>query len=68
MTGLPHYPQWRIYDGFEKKSGTELRNGVPVTRRRHPGTANPWIDQSAWNGTSLRILSPNLLTGTNQTL
>ena len=43
VTGLPHYPQWRIYDGFEKKSGTELRNGVPVTRRRHPVPANPGL-------------------------
>jgi colanic acid biosynthesis glycosyl transferase WcaI len=40
VTGLPHYPQWRVYDGFEK-GGTEFRNGVPVTRRRHPVPTNP---------------------------
>ena len=40
VTGLPHYPQWRVYDGFEK-GGTEFRNGVPVSRRRHPVPANP---------------------------
>jgi putative colanic acid biosynthesis glycosyltransferase WcaI len=40
VTGLPHYPQWRVYDGFEK-GGTELRNGVPVTRHRHPVPTNP---------------------------
>jgi colanic acid biosynthesis glycosyl transferase WcaI len=40
VTGLPHYPQWRVYDGFEK-SGKEVMNGVPVARRRHPVPANP---------------------------
>ena len=40
VTGLPHYPQWRVYDGYGK-SGTEIRNGVPVTRRRHPVPTNP---------------------------
>ena len=43
ITGLPHYPQWRIYDGFGKKGGSELRNGVPVVRRRHPVPANPGL-------------------------
>jgi glycosyltransferase involved in cell wall biosynthesis len=42
VTGLPHYPQWRIYEGFGK-SGAELRNGVAITRRRHPVPANPGL-------------------------
>jgi colanic acid biosynthesis glycosyl transferase WcaI len=42
VTGLPHYPQWRIYEGFGK-SGTELRNGVTITRRRHPVPASPGL-------------------------
>jgi colanic acid biosynthesis glycosyl transferase WcaI len=40
ITGLPHYPQWRIYKGYEE-GGTESRNGVMVTRRKHPVPANP---------------------------
>jgi colanic acid biosynthesis glycosyl transferase WcaI len=40
ITGLPHYPQWRVYAGYEK-GGTEVRNGVSVIRRRHPVPANP---------------------------
>jgi colanic acid biosynthesis glycosyl transferase WcaI len=42
VTGLPHYPQWRVYDGFEK-GGTEFWNGVPVTRRRHPVPTKPGL-------------------------
>jgi colanic acid biosynthesis glycosyl transferase WcaI len=42
VTGLPHYPQWRVYDGYGK-SGRELRNGVAVTRRRHPVPADPGL-------------------------
>jgi colanic acid biosynthesis glycosyl transferase WcaI len=40
VTGLPHYPQWQIYDGYEK-GGTEVRNGVGILRRRHPVPAHP---------------------------
>jgi colanic acid biosynthesis glycosyl transferase WcaI len=40
VTGLPHYPQWRVYEGFGK-GGTEFRNGVAVERRPHPVPANP---------------------------
>jgi hypothetical protein len=35
VTCLPHYPQWRINEGYGN-GGTELRNGVAVTRRRRP--------------------------------
>ena len=27
VTGLPHYPQWRVYDGYQK-GRTELQNGM----------------------------------------
>jgi putative colanic acid biosynthesis glycosyltransferase WcaI len=36
VTGLPHYPQWRVYDGFRsERSYRETINGVTVDRLRH---------------------------------
>ena len=40
ITGVPHYPHWRIYDGYGK-SRTESRDGLTVTRHRHPVPAKP---------------------------
>ena len=42
ITGMPHYPQWRIYDGYGK-SRTEIGDGVTVARRRHSVPANPQL-------------------------
>ena len=42
VTGLPHYPQWRVYDGYQK-GRTELQNGIVVARRWHPVPANPQL-------------------------
>jgi glycosyltransferase involved in cell wall biosynthesis len=42
ITGVPHYPQWRVYDGYGK-SRTEIRDGLTVTRRRHPVPAKPQV-------------------------
>jgi glycosyltransferase involved in cell wall biosynthesis len=42
VTGVPHYPQWRIYDGYGK-SRTESRDGLTITRRRHPVPAKPQV-------------------------
>jgi glycosyltransferase involved in cell wall biosynthesis len=41
-TGVPHYPQWRVYDGYEK-TRTEIRNGLTVTRHRHPVPLKPQV-------------------------
>src|SRR3954470_5540296 len=41
-TGVPHYPQWRVYDGYGK-GRTELRDGLTVTRRRHPVPVKPQL-------------------------
>jgi colanic acid biosynthesis glycosyl transferase WcaI len=36
VTGLPHYPEWRIYDGYRsQRSYRETINGVTVDRLRH---------------------------------
>ncbi|MET4134188.1 glycosyltransferase [Pseudarthrobacter sp. PvP090] len=35
FTGFPHYPEWRIYDGYSGWRRRELLNGVKVTRLRH---------------------------------
>lgn len=36
ITGYPHYPQWRIAEGYTGQSRSELIAGVPVRRLRHP--------------------------------
>jgi colanic acid biosynthesis glycosyl transferase WcaI len=41
-TGVPHYPQWRVYDGYGK-GRTAIRDGLTVTRRRHPVPARPQV-------------------------
>jgi colanic acid biosynthesis glycosyl transferase WcaI len=36
VTGLPHYPEWRVYDGYRsQRSYRETINGVTVDRLRH---------------------------------
>lgn len=36
MTGLPSYPQWRVYDGYRLRFSTrELINGIDIRRRWH---------------------------------
>lgn len=36
LSGLPHYPEWRIADGYQDAGGsTECINGVNVRRVRH---------------------------------
>ena len=42
ITGVPHYPQWRVYDGYGK-GHTEIRDGLTVTRRRHPVPVKPQV-------------------------
>ncbi len=36
ITGYPHYPQWRIADGYAGSSIKEMINAVRVLRLRHP--------------------------------
>ena len=36
ITGYPHYPWWRIADGYTGSQRRELLNQVPVRRLRHP--------------------------------
>ncbi|WHF24714.1 hypothetical protein QJS66_11435 [Kocuria rhizophila] len=39
-TGLPHYPQRNIHEGYPKRGdGYEVIDGVPVLRAPHPGAA-----------------------------
>jgi putative colanic acid biosynthesis glycosyltransferase WcaI len=40
ITGVPHYPQWGVYDGYGK-SCTEVRDGITISRRRHLVPASP---------------------------
>ena len=35
LTGYPHYPEWKLADGYSGWSRTELLNGVKVKRLRH---------------------------------
>lgn len=35
ITGYPHYPQWKVADGYGGWGGTEVLDGVTVHRVRH---------------------------------
>lgn len=42
VTGLPHYPEWRVYDGYRsERSYRETVNGVTIDRPRHYVPENP---------------------------
>jgi colanic acid biosynthesis glycosyl transferase WcaI len=53
ITGLPHYPEWRIYDGYRtERSYRETANGVTIHRLKHyvPEKPSPrgriWMEAS----------------------
>lgn len=35
VTGMPHYPEWRIADGYESETSVATVNGVSLHRRPH---------------------------------
>ncbi|MGY1769946.1 glycosyltransferase family 4 protein [Blastococcus sp. SYSU D00813] len=41
VTGYPHYPQWRLYPGYERRRPREDDRGVRLRRLRHPVPARP---------------------------
>lgn len=41
LTAHPHYPEWKIRDGYGRWSSTEVIDAVPVTRLRHYVPASP---------------------------
>lgn len=41
FTGYPHYPNWRVAEGYRGLSTKQLINGVPVIRLRHTVPAVP---------------------------
>jgi glycosyltransferase involved in cell wall biosynthesis len=41
ITGYPHYPAWRISDGYRGLSRVDVIDGVPVKRVRHFVPASP---------------------------
>jgi colanic acid biosynthesis glycosyl transferase WcaI len=42
VTGLPHYPEWRIHDAYRSgRSYREIVNGVTIDRLRHYVPSNP---------------------------
>jgi colanic acid biosynthesis glycosyl transferase WcaI len=42
ITGIPHYPQWQVYDGYGK-SCIQISDQLAVVRRRHSVPANPQL-------------------------
>jgi colanic acid biosynthesis glycosyl transferase WcaI len=40
VTGYPHYPQWKIAEGYRGLRMRERDGDVPITRVRHPVPAN----------------------------
>lgn len=43
ITGYPHYPKWRIADGYSGLSRKEVVDGVRVLRLRHPVPASAGV-------------------------
>ena len=43
LAGYPHYPQWKIADGYSGRRRSEVIEGVQVTRLRHPIPARPTL-------------------------
>lgn len=41
VTGYPHYPAWRIHEGYVGLRIDDSVHGVPVTRVRHPVPSSP---------------------------
>ena len=41
LTAHPHYPEWKIHDGYGGWTSAEVIDGVSVTRLRHYVPANP---------------------------
>jgi colanic acid biosynthesis glycosyl transferase WcaI len=41
VSAYPHYPSWRVADGYTGLRTRERIDGVPVTRVRHPIPGNP---------------------------
>jgi colanic acid biosynthesis glycosyl transferase WcaI len=41
LTAHPHYPEWKIHDGYGRWSSAEAIDGVRVVRLRHYVPANP---------------------------
>ncbi|WP_240694587.1 glycosyltransferase family 4 protein [Cryobacterium sp. SO1] len=41
LTAHPHYPEWKIHDGYGGWTSTEVIDAVPVTRLKHYVPASP---------------------------
>ncbi|NEM05910.1 glycosyltransferase family 4 protein [Geodermatophilus normandii] len=41
VTGHPHYPEWRLHPGYERRRPVETDRGVRLRRVRHPVPARP---------------------------
>jgi glycosyltransferase involved in cell wall biosynthesis len=42
IAGCPHYPQWRLAEGYERHDIESAQAGIPITRKRHyiPGRSS----------------------------
>ncbi|MGY1631558.1 glycosyltransferase family 4 protein [Geodermatophilus sp. SYSU D01186] len=41
LTGYPHYPEWRLHAGYERRRRPEIDHGVLLRRLRHPVPERP---------------------------
>lgn len=55
LTGMPHYPAWRIFDGYSGRAQVdEYRHGVRITRRiHHVPRQQSAIERARYEGTFL---------------
>ncbi len=59
LSGMPHYPEWRVRDGYRGWRLTESHNGVSIERRRHYVPAlQSAIRRAAYEATFLAAALP----------
>jgi len=75
VTSYPHYPSWEISEGYTGLRTSEIIDGIPVTRIRHPIPKNPAgisrIFAEAVFGlhsTSVRVTAPDVVVATSPAL
>src|SRR5690349_7947240 len=43
VTGVPHYPEWRVYPGYAKWASRQTTGGVDLVRLRHYVPKSPTL-------------------------
>ncbi len=62
LAGVPHYPEWRVHDGYGRWRAVTVEGGVRVVRLRHvvPGRTTPVHRLLHESSFALRVLTQRL--------